>query len=78
MRSHVPGEDDVFFEYNGILFLRKDIGGFDKDEAKYLLPRVIRFCRDSYVEARSFDIDVGYNGSAVKVRIRGRDVVRAR
>ena len=77
-RRYFTQNNELYFDYNGIKFLREDLGGFSREEAGYLLPRVLKQCQDSYDQGRSIDTIVGTNGDAVRIRIRGKVVVRSK
>jgi hypothetical protein len=78
IRTHLTGDSELFFQYRGIRFFKEELGGFSYKEAKYLLPRVIGLCQDSCRYQRSIERMVGVNGSAIRVKIRGMEVARAK
>lgn len=76
--SYVTSQQEIYFVYRGILFLREKFGGFNLNEARYLLPRIIKACRDSYVEGKKLEEQVENNGESIRIMIRGREVVKAK
>ena len=76
--NYTTPQNELYFVHNGISFLREEFGGFNYKEARYLLPRIIQFCKESYSEGKTMEKNIGNNGSTTRVKIRGIEVARAK
>ncbi len=69
--------DNLWLNHNGILFWRGSNGnGFNKEQARLILPQVIRKCMELYNSGRRELIEVNYNGDKFYVEVNSSAEVR--